>query len=93
MDDSFLEDYVKDNYSVFDRFTFDYLFRRLLKDGYDHEEAKDIIMHNCALSCLVLQGRIHNEYYMEIEEDDVISEDLRQLKNEIYNKHYFKNQN
>ncbi|HIJ70080.1 MAG TPA: hypothetical protein HPP87_01800 [Planctomycetes bacterium] len=51
--DDFLEDYIRDNYEVFDRFTFDYLFRRLLKDGYDHDEAKDIILHQCALSaCL-----------------------------------------
>ena len=46
----FLEDYVKDNYQVFDRFTFDYLFKRLLADGYDNEEAKDIILYNFAMS-------------------------------------------
>jgi hypothetical protein len=61
-----LEDYIKENYEVYDRFTFDYLFRNLLKDGYDHEQAKDIIIHNCALSTLVMQERIYNSYYLKI---------------------------
>lgn len=81
--DDLSEDYIRDNYEVFDRFTFDYLFRKLLKDGYDHDEAKDIILHQCALSALVLQERIHNEFYYKISEDDEISEDLLELRNEI----------
>jgi len=86
--DDFLEDYIKDNYEVFDRFTFDYLFRSLLKDGYDHDEAKDIILHQCALSALVLQERIHNEFYYKISENDEISEDLRELRNGMILKHF-----
>ena len=86
--DDFLEDYIRDNYEVFDRFTFDYLFRRLLKDGYDHDEAKDIILHQCALSALVLQERIHNEFYYKISEDDEISEDLLELRNEMALKYF-----
>ena len=82
-----LEDYIKENYEVYDRFTFDYLFRRLLKDGYDHEEAKDIIIHNCALSTLVMQERIYNSYYLKIS-DEKISDDLLELRNEIFNKHF-----
>ncbi len=78
---------------VYDRFTFDYLFKRLLRDGYDQEEAKGIIMNNCALSALVLQERIHNEYYLEINEEDNISKDLQELRNEIYGKYFFKNNN
>ncbi|MCD6456269.1 MAG: MjaI family restriction endonuclease, partial [Methanophagales archaeon] len=85
-----LEDYIKENYEVYDRFTFDYLFRRLLKDGYDHEEAKDIITHNCALSTLIMQERIYNSYYLKISDDEKISDDLLELRNEIFNK-YFKN--
>jgi len=88
--DEFLEEYIKEHYEVYDRFTFDDLFRRLLKDGYDHEEAKDIIMHKCALSALVMQERILNGYYLEISEEDKISEDLLELKNEVYAKHLFK---
>ena len=79
----FLEDYVKDNYQVFDRFTFDYLFKRLLADGYDNEEAKDIILYNCALSTLVTQERLDNEYYLEISVQDEIAPDLAELKREI----------
>lgn len=83
-----IEEYIKENYKVFDRFTFDYLFSRLLKDGYDHEEAKDIIVHNCTLSTLVMQERIYNEYYLNISENDKISEDLRRLRDEIFEKHF-----
>jgi len=86
MDEEYLPDYIRENYEVFDRFTFDYLFKRLLADGYDHEEAKDIIFHNCALSALVIQERIHNEYYLEISVDDTMAPDLMELKEEILNK-------
>jgi len=83
MDDEYLPDYVKENYEVFDRFTFDYLFKRLLADGYDNEEAKDIILYNCALSTLVTQERLDNEYYLEISVQDEIAPDLAELKKEI----------
>ena len=86
--DDFLEDYIRDNCEVFGRFTFDYLFRRLLKDGYDHDEAKDIMLHQCALSALVMQERIHNNFYYKISEADEISEDLLELRNEMILKHY-----
>ncbi len=86
--DELLEDYIRENYEVYDRFTFDYVFKRLLKDGYSHEEAKDVILNSCALSALVLQKRIHNDFYLEINEDDVISADLLELRNEIYRRHF-----
>lgn len=85
-----LEDYIKENYEVYDRFTFDYLFRKLLKEGYDHEEALAIIIHNCALSTLVMQERIYNGRYLKISVNEKISDDLLELRNEIFNK-YFKN--
>ena len=88
-----LEELLDKYYQVYDRFTFDFLFRSLLKIGYDHEEAKDTIMTHCALSALVHQERIHNEYYLEINENDSISSDLLRLKNDIYNKNFFKNRN
>lgn len=84
MEDEFPPDYIKENYKVYNRFTFDYLFRRLLSDGYDHEEANDIILYNCALSTLVMQERIHNKYYLEISREDTISRDLLELKREIW---------
>ena len=75
--------YIKEHPDVFDRFTFDYLFKRLLADGYDHEEAKDIILYSCALSTLVTQERWDNEYYLEISVEDEIAPDLAELKREI----------
>lgn len=81
----YLEDYIKKNYKVYDRFTFDYLFRKLLQDGYDYEESKNIIIHNCALSTLVMQERIYNEYYLKIFINEQISEDLFELMIEVLN--------
>ncbi|MCH7556664.1 MAG: hypothetical protein IIB56_04310 [Planctomycetes bacterium] len=89
MDDEYLPDYIKENYEVFDRFTFDYLFKRLLADGYDNEDAKDIILYNCALSALVMQERLYNEYYLEISEEDIIAPDLLDMYKEAFNKAVF----
>lgn len=89
MDDEYLPDYIKENYEVFDRFTFDYLFKRLLADGYDNEEAKDVILYNCALSTLVMQERLYNEYYLEISIDDRMSPDLLDMYREAFNKSVF----
>ena len=89
MDDEYLPDYIKENYEVFDRFTFDYLFKRLLADGYDNEEAKDIILYNCALSTLVTQERIDNEYYLEISVSDGMFPDLLEIYREEFNKAVF----
>lgn len=40
-------------------------------------------MSNCALSVLVLQERIHNEYYYKISMNEEISDDLIEFINEI----------
>lgn len=93
MENNTLEELLDKYYQVYDRFTFDFLFRSLLKIGCDYEEAKDTIMTHCALSTLVLQERIYNEYYLEINENDSISSDLLKLKNDIYTKNLFKNRN
>lgn len=85
-----LEDCIKETCRVYDRFSFDRIFRKLLQDGYDHEEAKDIIIHNFALSTLVMQERIYNSYYLKISADGQISNDLLELADEISNK-YFRN--
>jgi len=74
-----LLDYIEENHEVFDRFTFDYLFKRLLADGYDNEQAKDVILYNCALSALVMQERLDNNYYLKMKADDVIAPDLLKL--------------
>jgi hypothetical protein len=75
-------DYIKENYEVFDRFTFDYLFKRLLADGYDNEQAKDVILYNCALSLLVMQERLDNKYYLKMKATDVIAPDLLAMLHE-----------
>lgn len=82
-------DYIKENYDIFDRFTFDYLFKRLLADGYDHEETKDIILCNCALSTLVTQERLDNEYYLEMSVDDGWAPDLLAMYREEFGKVVF----
>jgi hypothetical protein len=89
MDDEYPPVYIKKYLDVFDRFTFDYLFKRLLADGYDNEDAKDIILYNCALSTLVMQERLYNEYYLEIFVNDVISPDLLDMNREEFNKAVF----
>jgi hypothetical protein len=89
IDEEYLPSYVKENYEVFDRFTFDYLFKKLLADGYDHEEAKDIILYNCALSTLVIQERLDNEYYLEMSADNGWAPDLLAMYREEFNKAAF----
>ncbi len=89
MDDQYPPAYIKEYPDVFDRFTFDYLFKRLLADGYGNEEAKDIILYNCALSALVIQERLYNEYYLEISEEDIIAPDLLDMYKEAFNKAVF----
>ena len=76
--------YVRENYEVFDRFTFDYLFKRLLADGYDNEQAKDVILYNCSLSALVMQERLDNGYYLKMKADDDIAPDLLGLYCEAF---------
>ncbi|MBW8001119.1 MAG: hypothetical protein FVQ80_03750 [Planctomycetes bacterium] len=89
MDDTYLPDYIRENYNVFDRFTFDYLFKRLLADGYDNKDAKDIILYNCALSTLVTQERIDNDYYLEISTNSGMAPDLLKVYREEFNKATF----
>jgi len=91
MEDEYPPKYIKENYEVYDRFTFDYLFKRLLADGYDHEEAKDTILYNCALSTLVIQERLYNNFYLKISVNDSISTDLLELQREYFNKAYNNN--
>ena len=91
MEDEYPPNYIKENFEVFDRFTFDYLFKRLLADGYDHEEAKDIILYNCALSTLIMQERLYNKFYLKISVNDTISPDLLELQREFFNKAFNNN--
>ena len=89
MDNEFPPIYVKEFPEVFDRFTFDYLFKRLLFDGYDQEAAKEIILYNCALSLLVMQERLDNKYYLKMKAANGVAPDLlAMLHEELMKKPY-----
>lgn len=60
-------------FKIYDRFSFDNLFRLLLFNGFDHEEALNFILCNCELSTLVFQERIYNKQYLDIRAEDTIS--------------------
>lgn len=75
----FLNDFQKDKnnlYIVYDRFTFDNLFRLLLVNDFDHEDALSFILANCSLSALVFQERIYNKKYRKLSAEDALSADL-----------------
>lgn len=76
MDDfDFLKVFPKDEselYIVYDRFTFLQLFKLLLKEGLEHEEALFFILANCSLSAIVFQDYFHNEAYLEITTENVL---------------------
>ena len=89
MDDEIIK-YLNENYECFDRFTFDKIFKYLLSKDFSQEEAKDMILINCSLSSIIFQERIHNNFYKSIQENELISEDLRKFKNEIFKKYFYK---
>lgn len=70
-------------YKIYDRFSFDNLFRLLLNNDFDHEEALGFILNNCSLSALVFQERIYNKRYLNISPEEKISKDLIDLGNQI----------
>jgi len=82
----------EDLIEIYDRFSFDYLFRLLLVEGFDAEESITFILNNCRISTLVYQERIENEYYKQISISNKLSDDLRDLIKEIFN-NYFRNKN
>jgi hypothetical protein len=72
----YLKPFPKDSrglYIVYDRYTFDNLFRLLLKDNFGHEEALYFILANCSLSALIFQERPHNNGYLPLSGDDVLN--------------------
>ena len=83
-----LTQFFEENQICYDRFTFDRIFRHLLSLDIEPDDAVDLILINCALSALVTQERIDNEYYKRIVVDEEMSEDLLQLKQEMFNKRY-----
>lgn len=83
-----IENYLLENRTCYDRFSFDKVFRFLLSNDYSHEEAKDLILLHCTLSAIIFQERIDNKFYQKIKVSDTISADLQQLKNAIFIEKY-----
>lgn len=82
----FLEKFPKNRnglYIVYELYTFDNLFRLLLKNGFAHEEALCFILANCSLSALVFQERIHNKRYKKLLGKDAKPPDLAALKAQL----------
>ncbi|TAK65412.1 MAG: hypothetical protein EPO24_02510 [Bacteroidetes bacterium] len=74
-------------YQINDRFTFDRIFKQLLLEGCDHEEAKDFMLCACSLGLIPFQERIENKSYRKISaEPDILSKDLRKLHLQAYKK-------
>lgn len=71
-------------YEIYDRFSFDKLFRLLLNSDFEHEEALNFMLNNCLLSALVFQERIYNSYYLNISAEETDSQDLIDLRNQIF---------
>jgi hypothetical protein len=72
----FLNEFPKaknDLYIVFEMYTFDNLFKLLLKSGFDHEEAREFMIANCNFSALVFQDRIHNQAYRKISTKNILN--------------------
>jgi hypothetical protein len=85
----FLKRFPKDNNGmriVYELYTFDNLYRLLLKNDLSHEESLDFILCNCSLSALVFQVRIHNKRYRQLLAKDALPADLAACKARlIYN--------
>lgn len=82
----FLEKFPKDRnglYIVYELYTFDNLFRLLLKNSFNHEEALYFILFSCSLSALVFQERIHNKGYRRLSAKDVLPADLAACKAQL----------
>lgn len=67
-------------YMIYELYSFDNLFRLLLKDGFNHENALYFVLANCALSAVVFQERIHNKAYLKLRGKDAPSPRLASVK-------------
>jgi len=72
----FLAEFPKDNsdlYICYDVFTFNNLFKLLLNEGLNHNEVINFILFHCSLSAVVFQIYIHNNNYLSIKNQDILS--------------------
>lgn len=70
-------------YVIYELYSFDNLFRLLLKNGLNHEDSLNFVLFNCSLSALVFQGRIHNKYYRRLSVKDAICPKLASRKSRL----------
>jgi len=70
----------EDMYIVYELYSFDNLFRLLLKHEFEHEDALYFVLANCDLSALVFQERIHNNAYLKLHGKDALSPRLASIK-------------
>jgi hypothetical protein len=70
-----LEDFLSNDGLIicYDLYTFDNLFKLLLKAGFSHEDALLNMYIRCDLSALVFQERIHNNKYMKMDSKDCLT--------------------
>ncbi|MFQ6035303.1 MAG: hypothetical protein ACE5NM_05580 [Sedimentisphaerales bacterium] len=74
----FLRKFPKDSaglYIAYEVYTFDNMFRLLLKSGMCSEEALSFVLANCSLSAVVFQERIHNKQYQKLSAQDALAPD------------------
>jgi len=72
----FLRKFPKDSaglYIVYELYTFDNMFRLLLKSGMCSEKALYFVLANCSLSAVVFQERIHNKQYRKLSAQDALA--------------------
>ena len=69
LDQQILKNFKKNTevlYEIHDIFSFDNLFRSLLNNSFEDDEALNFILCNCSLSAIVFQERIYNKYYLRL---------------------------
>ncbi|MBI4843009.1 MAG: hypothetical protein HY809_01625 [Nitrospirae bacterium] len=76
---------ANDMYVVYDRFTFDDLFRSLLANGYYHEDAMYFMLANCSMSAIVFQERLHNRKYRKLKAEDTLPSNEADWKRKVIN--------
>ena len=79
LDQHILENFKKNSeglYEIYDRFSFDNLFRLLLNSCFEYDEALEFILCNCSLSAIIFQERIYNKYYPSLSTRNALSDDL-----------------
>jgi len=67
-------------YILYELYSFDNLFRLLLKHRFSYEDALYFILANCVLSAVVFQERIHNKTYLRLRGRDALSPKLASIK-------------